>query len=197
MHPASVKGEALHLVAAGLNDCEIARRIGVPRSTVRDWRRPSYTPRGPNLLCPRCWGPARPMWFSDSDYAELLGLYLGDGHIVRAGRTHRLRLFLDSSYTGIIEDARALLDRCFADNDVGVGRSPEGTTTILSVYCSHLTCLFPQHGAGKKHERPIALEEWQVACVEGAPMNFVRGCIVSDGCFFPAPCCGKRQARCW
>jgi hypothetical protein len=26
------------LVAAGLNDCEISRRTGIPRTTVRDWR---------------------------------------------------------------------------------------------------------------------------------------------------------------
>ena len=49
------------------------------------------------------------MWFSDSDYAELLGLYLGDGHVVRAERTDRLRLFLDSAYTGLSARSCALL----------------------------------------------------------------------------------------
>ena len=37
--------EALRLVAAGVNDCEIARRLGVPRTTVRDWRKPRYAAR--------------------------------------------------------------------------------------------------------------------------------------------------------
>jgi len=27
------------LIAAGINDCEIARQLGIPRTTVRDWRR--------------------------------------------------------------------------------------------------------------------------------------------------------------
>jgi hypothetical protein len=27
------------LIAAGVNDCAVARQIGVPRATVRDWRR--------------------------------------------------------------------------------------------------------------------------------------------------------------
>ena len=124
------------------------------------------------------------MWFSDSDYAELLGLYLGDGHVVRAERTYRLRLFLDSAYPGIIDRSRALLSRCFAGNRVALSRSAKGSTTILSVYSRHLPCLFPQHGPGKKHERPIVLEDWQVRCVEHTPMNFIRGCIESDGSYY-------------
>jgi transposase-like protein len=40
VHPASVRKKALALVADGVNDCEISRRLAVPRTTVRDWRRP-------------------------------------------------------------------------------------------------------------------------------------------------------------
>ncbi|WP_396820000.1 helix-turn-helix domain-containing protein [Mycobacterium simulans] len=37
---------ARRLIAAGVNDCAIARQIGVPRTTVRDWRcRPQGQPR--------------------------------------------------------------------------------------------------------------------------------------------------------
>ena len=98
MHSDGVRNEALTLLASGLNDCEVARRTGVPRTTVRDWRRPRYVRTRTTEPCPRCWLPSRPVWFSDSDYAELLGLYFGDGHIVRMGRTYRLRLFLDTAY---------------------------------------------------------------------------------------------------
>ena len=184
MHPQAVREEALMLLASGLNDCEVARRTGVPRATVRDWRRPRYVPKpSTRIICPRCWEPARRVWFSDSDYAELLGLYLGDGYIVRMRRTFRLRLFLDTAYPRIIEEARLLLDRCFAGNDVGLSRS-KVSTTVLSVYSRHLPCLFPQHGPGKKHQRPIVLEDWQRVCVDTAPMNFIRGCIRSDGCYY-------------
>lgn len=61
--------------------------------------------------------------FSDGDYAELLGLYLGDGHIVRTGRSDRLRLFLDTRYTGINTETRALLARCFPDHSIGMFRT--------------------------------------------------------------------------
>jgi hypothetical protein len=184
MHPPGVRNAALALLAIGLNDGEVARRTGLPRTTVRDWRKPASAPKRLTEVCPRCWQAASPMWFSATDYAELLGLYLGDGHIVGTARTFRLRLFLDTKYQGIVGDARALLDRCFAGNRAHEQRSREGTTTILSVYSSHLPCLFPQHGHGKKHERRIELERWQRIFVETAPLNFLRGCIRSDGSFF-------------
>jgi hypothetical protein len=77
-----------------------------------------------------------------------------------------------------------LVDRCFACNAVGVSRSAKGTTTIVGVYSIHLPCLFPQHGPGLKHKRQIRLEPWQWRTVETAPLNFLRGCIRSDGCYF-------------
>ncbi len=118
------------------------------------------------------------------DYAELLGLYLGDGHIVRTGRSDRFRLFLDTRYSQIISEARALLRRCFPEASVGLNRSMKGTTTIISLYGTHLACLFPQHGPGRKHNRRIELEEWQRAIVERQPWPFLRGLIRSDGCVF-------------
>jgi hypothetical protein len=125
--------------------------------------------------------------FTDADYADLLGLYLGDGHIVCAGRSDRFRLFLNSRYSGIISDARNLLERCFPDASVGVARSAVGTTTILSLYGTHLACLFPQHAPGSKHMRPIELERWQRVIVEAQPWSLLRGLIRSDGCIFVPP----------
>lgn len=54
----------------------------------------------------------------------------------------------------------------------------------VSVYCSHLACVFPQHGAGPKHRRRILLEPWQQVIVDAAPWPFIRGCIRTDGCVF-------------
>jgi hypothetical protein len=54
----------------------------------------------------------------------------------------------------------------------------------VSVYSAHLSCLFPQHGPGKKHDRSIILEPWQLAIVEAEPWPFIRGCIRTDGCAF-------------
>lgn len=192
MHPPAVRAAVLELVDAGLNDCEISRQTGIPRRTVRDMRVYREAPRRRNgglavltETCPRCWRWARPMRFTDDDYAELLGLYLGDGSISTHPRTHRLRIILDAKYPRIIEDARELLARCFPSNDVHLGYyEVVGDCVSLSVYSSHLVCLFPQHGPGPKHERTIALEGWQRQIVDAAPWAFLRGCIRSDGCVF-------------
>jgi hypothetical protein len=185
VYPHAVKAAALDLIAAGHNDCEVARRLRIPRTTVRDWRRPTYAGKPATTICPRCWRPSwRRINFSEPDYCELLGLYLGDGHIVRTGRSDRLRIYLDPRYTQIIADAAALLRRCFPEHSVGIFRSAKGTTKIVSLYCTHLQCLFPQHAAGQKHLRKIRLEPWQSEILKREPWPFLRGCIRSDGCMF-------------
>jgi hypothetical protein len=185
VHGPAIREEALDLIRMGLSDCAVSRRLRVPRSTIRDWRRPTYVRKTPAGTCPRCWRAVRrPFGFTDADYAELLALYLGDGHIVRTGRSDRLRLFLDSRYERIVVEARELLRRCFPGRPVGSINGHGGTMTVLSVYCTHLSCVFPQHGPGKKHERPIVLEQWQRHLLEREPWPFLRGCIRSDGCVF-------------
>lgn len=47
---------------------------------------------------------------------------------------------------------------------------------------SHWTCLFPQHGPGLKHTRPIVLEPWQQDVVDEHTGPFLRGLLHSDGC---------------
>ena len=41
--------------------------------------------------------------------------------------------------------------------------------------------LFPQHGPGRKHERPIVLAAWQDEVVRAHPGHFLRGLLHSDG----------------
>lgn len=186
MHPPEVRAEALRLVAEGLNDCEISRRMGVPRTTIRDWRRPVYVGQGGPLrmaTCWRCWRPSRPQRFTFADYAELLGLYLGDGSISRHPRAYRLRITLDARYPNVVDEAGALVARVFGSNRCGRVVRRDGAVD-LSVYSAHLPCLLPQHGPGKKHLRPIRLELWQLAIVAACPWPFIRGCIRSDGCVF-------------
>lgn len=184
MHPPHVKQAALDLIAAGHNDCEVGRRLWIPRRTIMDWRHPRYVSRRDYQLetCPRCWEAAKPMRFRADDYAELLATYLGDGCISDCPRTQRLRITLDQKYPGIIEHTRALVSRCFPSNRVDVVAAIG--CVYVSVYCAHLGCLIPQHGPGPKHDRPILLEGWQESCVQAAPWAFIRGCIRTDGCCF-------------
>lgn len=125
-----------------------------------------------------------PVRFEPDDYAELLGIYLGDGHISPLDRTERLRITLDTRHPNVVSETATLLERCFPGNRTGRYLRHHGAMAILSVYHSHLSCLFPQHGPGKKHHRQIILESWQQAVVDAAPWAFLRGCIRSDGCVF-------------
>jgi len=188
MHPPATRRHALALIRAGHNDCEVSRRTGLPRTTIRDWRRPVYVPRtNPQRggeTCPRCGRASRRMSFTDADYALLLGLYLGDGYIVAQGRSYRLRIYLDSRYPGIVRETRSLLRRCFPRNQVGTSARHGGRLTVHSVYSTHLPCVFPQHGAGTKRTRAITLESWQQGVVDRAPWQLLRGLIESDGCSF-------------
>jgi hypothetical protein len=124
------------------------------------------------------------MRFGAGDYAELLAMYLGDGCLSHGGRTMRLRIALDAKYPQIIADTKALLSRCFPENAAGEVMAQGGTMRVVSLYSSHLPCLFPQHGDGPKHERRIVLEQWQRELVHAAPWPFIRGCIRTDGCSF-------------
>jgi hypothetical protein len=189
MHPETVRRQVLQLVEAGINDCAVSRRTGVPRSTVREMRHRATAPDGPvngraGERCWRCWGRSRKMRFGERDYAELLGVYLGDGHIVGAGRSDRLRVFLDGRYPGIIADIEALVRRGFPENAVGRLSFYDGRMAVISVYSRHLRCLLPQHGAGLKHQREIALEDWQERIVAAQPWPLIRGLIRTDGCSF-------------
>jgi hypothetical protein len=179
VHSTLIRDSALQLIAAGIDDSAIARQLGIPRTTIRDWR---YERRSAPEDCPRCWRGTRPVRLTRADYSELLGLYLGDGHITAMPRTERLRLFLDARYTRIVDESEALLGRVFPANNVGRLLRHKESMVVLWIYHSHLTCLFPQHGRGLKHNRPIGLERWQEDFVLAAPWAFIRGCIRSDGC---------------
>jgi hypothetical protein len=166
------------LIAAGVNDCAIARQTGIPRRTVRDWRcRPQLRIRtAVGSPCAHDFSrlPAR-------SYAYLLGLYLGDGCISRHPRTWRLRIVLDDKYPGIIKGCRKAMDAVMPGQRAATLRRSDRCVEV-SMCSKHWPCLFPQHGPGKKHLRPIRLESWQDELVKEATEEFVRGLIHSDGC---------------
>lgn len=67
------------------------------------------------------------------------------------------------------------------------GKGKVGTVTkigCVEIYAGwmHWPCLFPQHGPGRKHHRPIVLEAWQEGIVDRYPRHLLRGLIHSDGC---------------
>jgi hypothetical protein len=115
----------------------------------------------------------------------LLGLYLGDGHIVHHRRgVYRLTITLDSRYPGIIAECQDAVQAVMPGGRVGLHFRHGGTCAWVTNSSKQWPCLFPQHGPGKKHERCIGLTDWQAALVKGHPRDLLRGLIHSDGCRF-------------
>jgi hypothetical protein len=175
--------QALALLAVGLSDLEVSRRTGVPRSTIRDWRNGGIPQGGPGRrakACPICAPGGQEL--AATEYAYLLGLYLGDGYVARLGRTYSLRIFLDASYPQIVEECRNAVGAVRPENSVWVGRRKSCHCDVVLAYSNHWPCLFPQTGPGRKHERAIRLAPWQENLVSRDRQALVRGLIHSDGC---------------
>ena len=190
--------EVQRLVRAGLNDCAIARRTGIPRTTVRDMRATPAVAGRHIAGSSECGVEHVFTDIAPTPYCYLLGMYLGDGCISRAGRVWHLRITLDKKYPSIIARCRLAIDMLMPGQRAGIVNRV-GCVDV-SHYSKHWTCLFPQHGPGTKHMRRIALEPWQQALVDQETEEFVMGLIHSDGCRVVAndrgvmsPC----HARCW
>jgi hypothetical protein len=178
MRPEAEYVEVLSLIRSGMNDCAIARLTGIPRCTVRGWRTAGRFgwKTGRDGGCPIC-GKAT---LDRSEYAYLLGLYLGDGCLSWHRRNvYHLRITLDAKYPGIIaECVRAMA--IVSGRVVGQTRAPG--CIVVGAYWKHWPCLFPQHGAGPKHKRTIGLLPWQRDITRERPGRLLRGLIHSDGC---------------
>jgi hypothetical protein len=180
VHPPRVRARARHLHLAGATVAETARIVGLPYRTVWHWCRDRPEPLVPGtaMRCFRCrpevGGPTDP-----AAYVYLLGLYLGDGHLATSGRVPVLRISCSQSWPGLIEACAAAMRAVLAASVQQV--SQPGCVSVQS-YGVHWPCLLPQHGPGRKHERPIVLADWQREIVAARPGPFLRGLFHSDGC---------------
>ncbi|MFE0327349.1 helix-turn-helix domain-containing protein [Streptomyces sp. NPDC058960] len=183
LHGTEVRQRALTLLRNGETNADVARKLKVPKGTISYWKHMDRAKRGecPGLVqrppCPRCDEA-----LNGSAYAYLLGLYLGDGHIVRnrAMRSPSLSIACADAHPGLLSQCEIAMRAVFPNNSVCRVRR-KGCWEV-KLYSMHMWCLFPQHGPGKKHERRIALEPWQQALVDAHPWEFIRGLIHSDGC---------------
>ncbi|MFD8704220.1 helix-turn-helix domain-containing protein [Kitasatospora sp. NPDC059648] len=180
----SIREEALYLLRRGVANTEVARRLGVPKGTVAWWKhrdlaKHNKLPGRKRSTCTRCYGDQ----MNRPAYAYLLGLYLGDGHILMPDdycRTQTLHITCADKWPGVMEAVEEAMRLVFPrSKPCRVRRT--GCHNV-KLYSNHLTCHFPQHAPGKKHERTIALEPWQQEIVDAHPWEFLRGLIHSDGC---------------
>ncbi|MCR1781573.1 transcriptional regulator [Nocardioides carbamazepini] len=183
VRPTEIVESALRDSDAGMADADNAAKHGVAVKTIRRWRR-LYQRRGlvrgqehTSVPCPRCTDAV----LDQEAYAELLGWYLGDGHISRGrGAVWNLHVYNDVKYVANNDRLIELMRRVKPGGRPHTRMAPGCVITTVS--WRHWPCLFPQHGPGRKHERPIVLEDWQRTVVESHPGPFLRGLFHSDGC---------------
>lgn len=183
VRPQSTVDSALRASDEGMADAENAALHGVAIKTIRRWRRlyqRQGLPRGQGHLappCPRCDGAP----IDEVAYAELLGWYLGDGHITEGRRrVFELHIVNDQKYVADNLRLQGLMRRVKPGGRPHTRLVPGAVITTIG--WKHWPCLFPEHGPGRKHERRIELEDWQEAIVERHPGAFLRGLFHSDGC---------------
>lgn len=175
----------LRLAAEGRNKSEIARVTGIPRGTVRMWlagQLPASVDLG-RRSCQKCGHPAHDFSaLPRPEYAYLLGAYLGDGSISSHPRSvFKLRIYCDARYPGIIDEIQRAAQAVMPRSAVVAQKRQATECFEVYTYSKAWPCFFPQHGAGRKHERRIELSKWQRAIVRAEPQRFLRGLIHSDG----------------
>jgi len=178
------------LLSQGLNDCEISRMTGVPRSTVRGWRTGRQRVAQPEGGCYACNSPAH--HFADlpsREYTYLLGQYLGDGCITHYRRWIKLGVACCDAYPRIMDEVSDCIAAIVPTSKVA--RQPSVGCTIVYSNSRQWPCLFPQDGPGRKHERPIVLTDWQIEHCERHPEMLLRGRVHSDG----SPCINRVRSK--
>jgi hypothetical protein len=130
-----------------------------------------------------------------ASYAYLLGLYLGDGHISAHHRgVFQLTISMDSRYPAIADEARQAIEAVLPNNRANVAKRAGYNVTLITCSSKTLPTLFPQHGSGRKHNRPIWLAPWQRSITFVHAEELIRGLIHSDGSRFIATQRSKHQA---
>jgi hypothetical protein len=183
VRPQELVDSALRASDDGMPDAANAALHGVAVKTIRRWRR-EYQRRGRERgqlhtasTCSRCEDSG----LDAAAYAELLGWYLGDGYISRGRRdVFNLHVYNDRQYASDNLRIALLMTSVKPGGRPHTRQVPGCVVTTMS--WKHWPCLFPQVGPGRKHERPIILEDWQRTIVESHPDAFLRGLFHSDGC---------------
>ena len=182
MYSAQTVETALVLSSCGVLDRENAQICRVSIGAIRHWR--SGTRRNPANRrrpshCPRCDGEV----LDSAPYAYLLGLYLGDGCLTKRRKgVYVLNVACCNDWPGLMNAAQVAMSAVMPASSVW--RVAQQGCTSVNSSSKHWPCLFPQHGPGRKHNRPIVLEPWQLEIVEEFAGEFARGLFHSDGCRF-------------
>jgi intein-encoded DNA endonuclease-like protein len=172
--------EVVRLHKNGISQNQIHKTLGFDRTTIRQIL------KDPEDYIEKSIPEFSFDYLDKKTYSFLLAAYLGDGYIVKTHRKNvfKMRIFCDVKYQNILNEISQSLEIVFP-NSKSLRRQHTSSNCIeVYLYSSHLLKLFPQHGEGRKHERPIVLENWQQEIIDEYPVEFLKGLIYTDGSFY-------------
>jgi hypothetical protein len=143
MHPPEFRERALKLRADGVPFGDICRDLGLPRRTVGNWFYGDRPRRRAERLaarsrCARCADPPRDPPDNKS-YAYLLGLPLGDGHLVTSTKVPVLRVYCTAAWAGLVEACEEAILRTLARK---VHRVTRDGCVVVAGSSIHWPCFF-------------------------------------------------------
>ena len=159
---------------------QIARELSVDHTAIQYWIKHNFTTGTRNTETTKndiitvCQS-------NPAEYAYLLGSYFGDGYIVQFKRTKKLTFYCFSEYREIIDLQKLCVSKLFSNNIIGEYKQLKAKCVEVRVHHKNMEYYFPQHGVGRKSERPIVLEQWQQDIVDCHRDCFIAGLIDTDG----------------
>ena len=165
----------------GKNKSQLEKEYNIPRSTIRYWIDNKDT-----IFIPKTTDKPLELIIEEiknkkEQYNYILGLYLGDGCISTHKMSYKLRIPQDNKYPKSIINIKNILNSFFPNNTFIC--NPNGCT-VIGIYDKNLPLYFPQHGGGKKHDRPIILSDYQRDNIDY--LNLMSGLWMSDGSYYLA-----------
>nr|WP_063839695.1 hypothetical protein [Streptomyces sp. WM4235] len=100
-----MREHALVFLRRGETNRSVAERLGIPRGTVGWWRHEDRERRGETYVAPTDCPIRTGRQFDLPAYAYLLGLYLGDGHIISVPKRYEYPRYF---FTNTSDDIRRL-----------------------------------------------------------------------------------------
>jgi hypothetical protein len=178
MHDLATRRRAIAMLELGLTRRDVCRILGVGYNGTYRWQeRIEARHRSDVIVCFRCSVERIP---DRAAYLYILGQYLGDGHIRNNGTSKSLGICCCTDYPEILAEVEWSM-RTTLGAAVFYRPRSDAACVVVESTSKHWPHLFPQHGPGMKHTRPIVLEPWQLDLVRQDPRPSIRGLIHSDG----------------
>ncbi len=191
VHSQATVSEAIRLRDnEGLGAREVARRLGLPVGTVRDWHagklpwhsRPTSTGEL-RRVCPGCKQSGHNRDRLGREYVPTRPVSRRWKHLETSPWRLSTSSFPRPEIPRIVDECARSMQDTMPTSKVHRLITPSSCYSV-SAYSRSWPCLFPQHGSGVKHARPIYLASWQQELAETWPDQLLKGLIQSDGCRF-------------